>query len=261
MKIFLQLPFMVSIIIISVICITIFLLITKIIRKKISHELLIENHEVGGFLYNAVCVIYAVLMAFVVFAIWTNMAETNSKIEGEANNLQNLYYDASAFPDSIKTDIQSTIREYVKRVTNEEWQLLSEGKQDSLAMRQFVKLNRIYLSIKTEQVSNIEVLSQAMKNIQELREFRRHRILSSKQSMPDILWLVLILSSVILVAFTFFFSTKNILHQYIMTAFLVFVCVLVLYLIYVLDHPFVGQDAITPDAFQPLINIINRVGK
>jgi len=69
------------------------------------------------------------------------------------------------------------------------------------------------------------------------------------------------LSSVILVAFTFFFSTKNILHQYIMTAFLVFVCVLVLYLIYVLDHPFVGQDAITPDAFQPLINIINRVGK
>jgi ABC-type transporter Mla maintaining outer membrane lipid asymmetry ATPase subunit MlaF len=46
-----------------------------------------------------------------------------------------------------------------------------------------------------------------------------------------------------------------------MTAFLVFVCVLVLYLIYVLDHPFVGQDAITPDAFQPLINIINRVGK
>jgi len=261
MKIFLQLPFMVSIIIISIICISVFLFFTKIIRKKIPHELLIENHEVGGFLYNAVCVIYAVLMAFVVFAIWTNMAETNSKIEGEANNLQNLYYDASAFPDSIKTDIQSTIREYVKRVTNEEWQLLSEGKQDSLAMRQFVKLNRIYLSIKTEQVSNIEVLSQAMKNIQELREFRRHRILSSKQSMPDILWLVLILSSVILVAFTFFFSTKNILHQYIMTAFLVFVCVLVLYLIYVLDHPFVGQDAITPDAFQPLINIINRVGK
>jgi len=43
-----------------------------------------------------------------------------------------------------------------------------------------------------------------------------------------------------------------------MTAFLVFVSVLVLYLIYVLDHPFIGTDAIKPDAFQPLIRIIER---
>lgn len=258
MKIFLDLPFLASISILSGISILIFLLGQKYIRRHLPHELLIENHEVGGFLYNAICVIYAVLMAFVVFVIWTNLAETNSKIEGEANNLQNLYYDASAYPDSIKAEIQFTIREYVKRVTNEEWQSLTEGKADSLAMRQFIKLNRIYLSIKTEQVSNLEVLSQAIKNMHELREFRRHRINASRQNMPEILWLVLILSSIILVAFTFFFSTKNTWHQYIMTAFLVFVSVLVLYLIYVLDHPFYGVDAIKPDAFQPLINIINR---
>ena len=252
---------MISIIILSAVSITIFLLIQKILRKNISHELLIENHEVGGFLYNAVCVIYAVLIAFVVFVIWNNMEETNSKIEGEANNLLNLYYDANAYPDSIKMEIQSTIREYVKRVTNDEWKTLANGKSDSAAVKIFVKLNKIYLSIKSSQVPNTEVLSQSMRNMQEIREFRRHRLLSSRESMPDILWLVLILSSVILVAFTFFFSTKNIWHQYIMTAFLVFVSVLVLYLIYVLDHPFVGQDSIKPDAFQPLIDIITRTGK
>jgi hypothetical protein len=261
MKIFLELPFMVSIIILSSVSITIFLIAQKILRKKISHELLIENHEVGGFLYNAICVIYAVLMAFVVFAIWNSMEVTDSKIEGEANNLLNLYYDAGAYPDSIKMEIQSTIRDYVKRVTNDEWKSLADGKADDEAMKIFIKLNRIYLSINSNQVRNSEILSQSMKNMQELREFRRHRILSSRTSMPDILWLVLILSSVILVAFTFFFSSKNMWPQYIMTAFLVFVCVLVLYLIYVLDHPFVGQDAIKPDAFQPLINIINRLAK
>jgi hypothetical protein len=258
MKIFLELPFIVSILIFSVVSITIFLFAERIIRKNVSHELLIENHEVGGFLYNAVCVIYAVLMAFVVFAIWSNLEETNSKIEGEANNLLNLYYDAGAYPDSIKMEIQETIRDYVKRVTNEEWQSLAEGKTDEEASKIFRKLNKIFLSIKSSQVANTEVLSQSIKNMQEIREFRRHRILSSRQNMPDILWLVLILSSVILVAFTFFFSTKNKWPQYVMTAFLVFVCVLVLYLIYVLDHPFVGKDAIKPDAFQPLINIVNR---
>lgn len=261
MRIFLQFPFIVSIIILSAISITIFFIAEKLIRKNITHDALIENHEVGGFLYNALCVIYAVLMAFVVFAIWNNMETTNSKIEGEANNLLNLYYDASAYPDSIKTEIQSTIREYVKRVIYDEWKSLADGKTDELAQKNFIKLNRIFLSIKTSDVSNVEVLSQSVQNMQELREYRRHRILSSKQNMPDILWLVLILSSVILISFTFFFSTKNKWHLHVMTAFLVFVSVLVLYLIYVMDHPFVGQDAIKPDAFQPLLRIIERVGK
>jgi magnesium-transporting ATPase (P-type) len=138
---------------------------------------------------------------------------------------------------------------------------MADGNQDAEAMKSFIKLNRIYLSVNPILVPNIEVLSQAMKNMQELREFRRHRILSSKNSMPDILWIVIILSSVILVVFTFFFSTKNMWHQYVMTAFLVFVSVLVLYLIFVLDHPFVGQNAIKPEAFQPLMDIISRSGK
>jgi hypothetical protein len=221
----------------------------------------LENHAVGGFLYNAGCVIYAVLIAFVVFVIWNNLEETNSKIEREANNLLNLYYDASVYPDSLRMEIQTTIRDYVKRVTSEEWKSMADGNQDAEAMKSFIKLNRIYLSVNPILVPNIEVLSQAMKNMQELREFRRHRILSSKNSMPDILWIVIILSSVILVVFTFFFSTKNMWHQYVMTAFLVFVSVLVLYLIFVLDHPFVGQNAIKPEAFQPLMDIISRSGK
>lgn len=258
MKIFLQFPFIVSIAILSSASILIFLAAERLTRKKIQHDMLIENHAVSGFIYNAVNVIYAVLIAFVVFVIWSNLEKTNSTIEGEANNLLNLYYDAGAYPDSIKKEIQTTIREYVKRVTNEEWVSLAEGKPDSLATRQFVKLNRIYLAIKTSDVANQEVLSQSIENMHDVREFRRHRMLSSKQNMPDILWLVLILSTVIIVAFTFFFSVKNIMQNNVMMSFLIFVSVLVLYLIYVLDHPYIGTDAIKPTAFQPLIDIISR---
>lgn len=261
MKIFLELPFIVSILILSAVSITIFFIAEKLIRKNISHDSLIENHEVGGFLYNAVCVIYAVLMAFVVFAIWNNMDSTTSRIEGEANNLLNLYYDSRVYPDSIKNEIQSTIREYVKQVIEDEWKSMADGKSDEEAQKSFIKLNRIHLSIKSSDVTNNEVLSQSLRNIQELREYRRHRLLSSRQNMPDILWIVLILSSIVLIAFTFFFSTRNKWHLHVMTAFLVFVSVLVLYLIYVMDHPFVGKEAIKPDAFQPLINILNRQPK
>lgn len=258
MRTLLNLPFIVSILIISVIAISVFLAAGTLIRNRMKHEILVENHTVSGFIYSAVCFIYAVLIAFVVFVIWNNLEESNSKIEGEANNLMNLYYDANAYPDSIKKEIQGTIREYVKEVTGEEWVSLSEGKTDPEAQKLFIKLNRIFLSIKTSDVANTEVLSQSLNNMKEIREFRRHRILSSRQNMPDMLWIVIILSSIIMVIFTFFFSLKNIWQQNIMTSFLVFICVIVLYLIYVMDNPYVGYDAIKPEAFQPLIDIITR---
>jgi small-conductance mechanosensitive channel len=90
MKIFLQLHFLVSATILTIICIAIFHTIQKLIRKRFSHELLKENHEVGGFIYNAVGIIYAVLIAFVVFAIWTGQQDTNTKIEMEASDLLDL---------------------------------------------------------------------------------------------------------------------------------------------------------------------------
>ncbi|MFA5010467.1 MAG: DUF4239 domain-containing protein [Ignavibacteria bacterium] len=261
MKIFLDLPFIASIAILSVIFIVIFIVTEKLVIRKLQQDILLENHTVSGFIYNAVCVVYAVLIAFVVFVIWTDLENTNAKIEGEANNLLNLYYDSNAYPDSIKKEIQSTIRDYTKEVTQDEWVSLAEGKSDPEAQRLFIKLNRIFLSIKSSEVANTEVLSQSLDNMKEIREYRRHRILSSKQNMPDILWLVLIISAVIIIAFTFLFSVKVAWQNNVMTAFLVFVNVLVLYLIYVLDNPFKGYDAIKPDAFQPLIDIITRVAK
>jgi hypothetical protein len=261
MKIFLQFPFIVSIIILSAIVIAAFLIAQKVVRKRFPHEKLKENHEVGGYIFNAVGIIYAVLIAFIVFVIWSNLKETDSKIELEASKLTDLYYDANVYPDSIKQEIQKTIRDYVLRVTTSEWDSMKEGKSDQEALKSYIKLNRIFLSIKSNQLPNEQMLSQSLKNLNDLRESRRHRLLSSHQNMPDILWLVLIISSVILIVFTFFFSTINTWHQYIMTAFLVFVNVLVLYLIYVLDHPFIGQYGLKPDAFDPLVNIIKNLQK
>ncbi len=261
MKIFLQLHFLVSITILTVIGIAIFHIIQKLIRKNLSHETLKENHEVGGFIYNAVGIIYAVLIAFVVFAIWTSQSDTNTKIELEAGNLLDLYYDANVFPDSLKKEIQSTIRDYVPRVTTNEWDSMADGNRDAEATKMFIKLNKIYLSIDGNQLINKDILTEELKIIHEIREYRRHRLLSSKQNMPDILWIVLLASSVIMIVFTFFFSTKNRRHQYIMTAFLVFVCVSVLYLVFVLDHPFTGIHAIKPDAFEPLMNIVRNFKK
>ena len=256
MKIFLQYHFLVSIFILSALSITVFLLSLKMLRKKIPQKMLRDNHEVAGFIFNAVCIIYAVLIAFVVYATRNSLKETNVIIEQESNHLLDLYYGAKAFPDSIRHEIRSAITEYAIVVTKDEWESMADGNRNYQAANVFGKLADIFILIDLSQMPNNNVFSESMKIVNELGEYRRLRLLKSREHIPDIIWMVLIICSVVMIAFTFFFGAKNLGNQYIMTAILIFVCVLVLYLIYVLDHPFVGIYRISTDTFEPLMSFI-----
>jgi hypothetical protein len=261
MKLFLQFPFTISIIILSAVSIAGFFIMLKAIRKIIPHELLQENHDVAGYLYNAICFIYAVLIAFVVYATWNSLKETNAIIVQESNHLLDLYYDASAFPDPIRKDIETAIRDYVMKVTKEEWESMSEGKRNLEAAKAFGKLKKIFISIDGSLLPNNTVLTESLKNLNEVGEYRRLRLLKSREHIPDIIWMVLIPCSIVLILFTLFFGAKNVSHQFFMTAILIVISVLVLYLIYVLDHPFVGQNRITIDAFEPILSYIRDCGR
>jgi len=256
MKIFLQYNFLISIFILSAVSITVFLLILRTLRKRTPPEILKENHEIAGFIYNAICIIYAVLIAFVVYASWNSLKETNIIIEQESNHLLDLYYGAKAFPDSIQRDIRTTINEYVVVVTKEEWESMSEGKRNYEAAKVFGKLADIFILIDQTRMPNNSVLAESLKIVNELGEYRRLRLLKSRENIPGIIWMVLIICSILMILFTFFFGAKKIKYQYYMTAILIFVSVAVLYLIYVLDHPFIGQYKITTDTFEPIISYI-----
>jgi hypothetical protein len=260
MKIFLQFNFLVSILILTSVSIAIILVILKLIRKKVPSELLKENHEVAGFIYNAICIIYAVLIAFVVYATWNSLKETNVIIEQEANHLLDLYYEASAFPDTVRNQIETSIKDYVMIVTKEEWESMADGKRNMKAANTFGKLNKIFLILEISKMPDNSVLNESLNNLNKIGEFRRLRLLKSRENIPEIIWIVLIICSLIMVVFTFFFGAKNLKHQYLMTAILIFVSVLVLYLIYVLDHPFIGLYRISTDPFEPILSYIRDSG-
>jgi hypothetical protein len=110
-------------------------------------------------------------------------------------------------------------------------------------------------------MSSNNVLSESIKNMNELGEYRRMRLLKSREHIPDIIWIVLIMCSFLIIVFTFFFAVKNLKHQFLMTSILIFISVIILYLIYVLDHPFVWQYKISTDTFKPIMSYIRDYSK
>jgi hypothetical protein len=253
MKSLLYLPSVVSFFIVVVLAVFISLLGLRIVRKKYPPEKLKENHEVAGFIFNAFGLIYAVLLAFVVFAAWTEYETSKENIEVEANKLSDLYLVAEGLPDYIKSDVRSKILKYSEIVVNDEWKKMENGEKSDAALKALEDIYNSYLSVDVKSISNIPAYQESLKRLNELSESRRIRLLDSQDSVPGVIWLVVIAGAIISIAYTYLFGSQRASAQYIMTAALSVTNSMVLFLIYVLDHPFTGNNKILPEAIQKII--------
>jgi hypothetical protein len=230
----------------------------KLVRKKFSQETLKENHEVGGFIFNAFGLIYAVLVAFVVFATWTEYDNSKKNTDAEAIEVNDLYQDSKAFPDSLRRQIHLALADYVTDVINDEWPLLNEGQASEKAKNSYIRIVALYTTMEVSKLTNIPVYGESLKHLNDLGEKRRTRVFDSNNTIPGIIWVVLLFGSVMTVIYTYFFSTRKFAPQFLMTACLTILNTMILYMIYMLDKPFTGSMKIGPQAFEYMLEMIKR---
>ena len=75
MNILLRFPLPLSILIVIIFSVTISYFSLKFVKKKYPHELLKENHEVAGYIFNAFSIMFSVLISFVVNINWSDYNE------------------------------------------------------------------------------------------------------------------------------------------------------------------------------------------
>jgi hypothetical protein len=228
----------------------------RLVRKKYSSDMLRENHEAGGFIFNAFGLIYAVLIAFVVFVTWTEYDGSLKNVDSEASELADLINDSKAFPEDMRIQALQLIEEYMRNVKEDEWPLLSDGEVSEKARSGFHKLWDIYSNVDVTKMKNVPLYQESLKHLNDLSERRRTRVFDSRNDIPGVIWTVLLFGGILMVVYTFFFSMKKFAAQFLMTAALASIITIILYMIYILDHPFVGYTKITPEAFDYVLTLL-----
>lgn len=259
MQFLLHLPVLVSIIIVLAVSIGLSVLGLRFVRKRYPQEVLKENHEVAGFVYNAFMLIYAVLVAFVVYVTWTNYDGTKKNAEMEANLIVDVLEDSKGLPETMQVNARNTILEYVKLIVVKDWSAMEHGQFSPEARDAFRKIWGVYFNTDVSKITNLEAYKVSLSRLNKLGEYRRMRIIASRSHIPGLIWLVLIICAFASVSYTFFFGTKNLKAQYVMTSVLALINGLILYLIYVLDHPFRGNTKISSSVFITVQRLIEQV--
>jgi Na+/proline symporter len=216
-----------------------------LVRKKYSAEVLKENHEVAAIIFNAFGLFYGVMVAFVVFVTWNGYDEATKNLQLEASEALDIFHSAESFPDSSKKIIQEGVREYIAAVYNDEVKKMSVDDISLYSGGAHAELRTLFNQMDATSIPNRELYAESLRCLNNLAQYRRMRIFAGNDTVPPVIWLVLLVGGVFAVSYTFFFGMKNIKAQYLITTTLTVTVTSILFLIYVLDHPFTGTSRVS----------------
>jgi hypothetical protein len=208
------------------------------------------NNEVAGFKFAVVGVFYAVLLAFVVIAVWETYTDTDGAVRDEAKAVVDLQLVIHALPLDGGTEISKDLMAYAKDVPAHEWPTMAVGTASPIVSMDLRKLSTAILALEPKTRRDLALYQDALRLLTEIADNRIERLESANGSVPMILWIVLIIGGAITLGYPAFFGSSNLAAQILMTASLAALVAMSLVLALAFDFPFTGDPHISSTPFK-----------
>jgi hypothetical protein len=216
------------------------------------------HNDVAGFIYAALGVIYAVLLALVVIAVWETYRAASETVEQEANAAADIFWLANQLPEPRGTHVQELVRSYAQEVVHREWPLMEQGQAPLMTHTQGTPAGWTLIDDIRQNIQGFEprtkaeeqLYAEGLDQVDTLSDARRMRLVAAEEGIPGVLWAVLIFGGVAAIGFTYLFGLENTWAHRLMVVTLATVIGLVLFTIGALEHPFSGGARIGTGAFE-----------
>ena len=235
-----------------------------VVQRLVPASIRKEHNDVAGFIYAVLGVIYAVLLALVVIATWEEFGRAGLTEEDEANALAEIFWLAHRLPEPEGRELQELAHSYAEEVVDQEWPLMEQGRTPPMEGEHtqetpsgWVLIDDIRATLQEVEphtMAEQELYAEGLDQVQRLADARRMRLVASEDSLPTVLWVVLIVGGIVVVGFAYLFGLENAGAHSLMEVALAGVIALVLFTIAAMDHPFSGGARIGPEAFELVLN-------
>lgn len=221
-----------------------------LVHRVFPHRARASYNEVSGYFFAAIGALYAVLLAFVVVAVWQDMGTAQQNTYSEANAIPGLYYGATVFPPDVRKTFQRTAVAYARDVINDEWPALANGQTSPQVEADTNILRQEILQVQPRTDQQDALYSSMIERINTINSDRRQRIYEAQPSIPDIFWYGLLGGAALLIFFGLFFGVPKMIPHLLMVTVLTMIVAGTLYLTYLMEQPFRGPMRIEPNAYQ-----------
>jgi hypothetical protein len=207
------------------------------------------NNEVAGFKFAVIGVFYAVMLAFVVIAVWEDFRKTEAAVRDEAKAVIDLHRITFALPVEGGAEIRKHLVAYTNDVREYEWPTMALGEPSDAVVKDLDQLSQAIFAVTPKTSQELALYQDALRLLAVMTDNRNERLDSAGGSMPWILWFVLIVGGLITLGYPAFFGSTNKAAQILMTAALAELVALALLLGLAFDYPFTGDVRISAAPF------------
>ena len=226
------------------------------VHRRLEGRVGDSHNDVVIPIYATAGVIYAVLLAFVVIAVWEQFTGAEDNVSSEASSLTTLYRETAAMPPSEQRALRRLLRSYTEAVTRTEWAAMRHGGTSAVAREDLIEL---YAVVGNAPAANSSLDQAFITELSTMASARTKRILDGQGQLPWILWVSLVAGALVVVAMGWFLYMPSVRLHAGLSATVAGLVGLLLFTTLVLDRPFSGRLGIKPDAFEHAVAVFDSV--
>jgi Protein of unknown function (DUF4239) len=135
---------------------------------------------------------YAVILGFMLYAVWAGLGEAELNVDSEANAVIDVYRSAEGLPEPQRTQLQRLARDYVDTVIARDWPQMARGEVPEQSTAIDKEMWKTVTSVKAASPGEVNAQQHAVPELESLGQRRMTRIRQSTTGLPVMLWCVLL---------------------------------------------------------------------
>jgi hypothetical protein len=230
-------------------------LIHPLMRRLIHAER--QANDVVIFVAANYGLIFAVLLGLLTVATFQTTKDLQDHVADEASSLSTMYHSADGYPEPLRSQLKSELRDYTHYVIEKDWPAHRLGRTPQGGEHRLQAIREALFSVepksKTQEVLHGEVIRQ----FNAMSVSREERLSAVSSSMPAVLWYVVIFGGMLTIVFLWLIH-MDFIPQVVLGVLTAVFIGLMTFLIFAMDRPLQGAVSVGPEPFQSVYDLVMK---
>ena len=206
--------------------------------------------EISAPMLGVVAALFGLILAFVIVIAYQNFLDADANVSREADSLASVVRDSAAFPEPGGGNVRRAVGSYARAVVNDEWPLMHEGHDSTLAKSGLNNIFAAFRTVKPRSHEQTAFYDDAVRQLNDALDARRNRVESASGGLPRDIVVLILVSSFVIVAYAVLVGSPSFWFHVLGPAAIAMVVAISLVVLVDLTYPFSGDVAIAPDDFK-----------
>lgn len=203
-------------------------------------------------------VFFGLLLGLMAVDLWQKKDDAVKNTTNEANQIRILADLARSLPGDNTVLIRS-LGDYTQGIIKKEWPMMLANQQHEMfvASPQLDNVRSAVMEMEPKTAAEQAAFQETLSRYGQIVEARQRRLLDSEREIPSVLRTTLIIGAFFTLLSTFFIESKHLHTQVLLSAVSGGYLFLLIYLILVLEHPFIGQWSVGFTPYERVLEILH----